>query len=121
MIADGPRAEHVGESESCTAARNVTEAIDWKCDVQRRYLSENLGCRRSVTEGLDWVFSHVEDAIVLEDDCLPDPSFFRFSTELLERYRGDNRIGMISGGNFQFGQNQPADSYYFSRHCHIWG
>jgi hypothetical protein len=63
----------------------------------------------------------VPEAIILEDDCLPDPSFFRFCQELLARYRDDPRVGMISGDNFQFGRRYNLDSYYFSRYIHIWG
>jgi hypothetical protein len=67
------------------------------------------------------VFEQVEEAIILEDDCLPHPTFFRFCDEMLARYRNDKRIGMISGDNFQFGRNRNEDSYYFSKYVHIWG
>jgi hypothetical protein len=63
----------------------------------------------------------VEAAIVLEDDCLPHPTFFRFCEELLERYRDDERIMAISGDNFQFGRQRSKYSYYFSRYPHCWG
>jgi hypothetical protein len=74
-----------------------------------------------VSSGLDWVFEQVPEAIILEDDCLPHPTFFRFCQELLERYRDDERVGMISGDNFQFGYTINDDSYYFSNINHIWG
>jgi hypothetical protein len=70
---------------------------------------------------LDWVFEQVEEAIILEDDCLPHPTFFRFCQELLLKYREDQRVGMISGDNFQFGYRLNDDSYYFSNFNHIWG
>ncbi|MSP26146.1 MAG: glycosyltransferase family 2 protein [Myxococcales bacterium] len=81
----------------------------------------NMGCRNRMTSGLDFVFGEVERAILLEDDCLPHPTFFQFCEESLERYRDDERIGMISGDNFQFGTVRTAHSYYFSRYGHIWG
>lgn len=121
VIADGPRPSRRGEAAACARVRAVTEEIDWDCEVLRNYRDENLGCRRSVSEGLDWVFEHTESAIILEDDCLPDPTFFPFCEELLDRYRNDHRVGMIGGVNFQFGRNSIVESYYFSRHCHIWG
>jgi hypothetical protein len=74
-----------------------------------------------VSSGLDWAFSVAERAIILEDDCVPHPSFFRFCDELLDKYRDDERIMMISGDNFQQGRQRTADSYYFSRYCHVWG
>ena len=95
--------------------------IDWPCRVLRNYAENNLGCRSRVASGLDWVFQHAEEAIILEDDCLPDPSFFRFCQELLARYREDQRVGMISGDNFQFGRSFGDESYYFSRYFHVWG
>jgi hypothetical protein len=67
------------------------------------------------------VFELVPEAIILEDDCLPDPTFFRFCQEMLEKYRDDERIGMISGDNFQLGRRRGDASYYFSRYSHIWG
>jgi hypothetical protein len=70
---------------------------------------------------LDWVFSKVEEAIILEDDCVPHPSFFRFCGDLLERYRYEERIMMISGGNYQNGVTRTPYSYYFSKFFHIWG
>ncbi len=89
------------------------------------YSNINLGCKRRVSSGIDWVFQQVGEAIILEDDCLPDLSFFRYCEELLERYRDDTRIMFISGDNFQFGRKSTNDSYYFSRCINntppIWG
>ena len=82
-----------------------------------------FGLRRNVSEGLDWVFAQTEEAIILEDDCLPDPSFFPFCDELLERYRDDATVGMICGTNLAPRQiiADSVASYYFSRYCYIWG
>ena len=121
IIADGPRADRPDDGALCAEVRRVVEEVDWPCEVQHNYSDVNLGCRQRVASGLDWVFDHVEEAIILEDDCLPDKSFFRFCKELLEFYRHDHRIGMISGDNFQFGRQHTDESYYFSRYFHIWG
>ena len=80
-----------------------------------------MGCKNRVSSGIDWVFDQVSEAIILEDDCLPDPTFFRFCQEMMERYRDDQRIGMISGDNFQFDRRRNNDSYYFSKYVHVWG
>lgn len=119
VIADGPRNEE--EALRCQDARRITEQIDWDCEVFRDYSDVNLGCRRRVSSGLNWVFDQVEDAIVLEDDCLPGPSFFSFCQTLLDYYRNDTRIWMISGDNFQDGKIRGDGSYYFSRYPHCWG
>jgi hypothetical protein len=121
VVADGPRGNHPGEAERCAQARAVVENVDWPCEVERCYAEGNLGCRQRVSSGLTWAFERVEEAIVLEDDCLPDPSFFRFCEELLERFREDRRIMMISGDNFLGGRGRTGDSYYFSRYAHVWG
>jgi hypothetical protein len=121
IVADGPRADVRGEAEFCAKTRAVVEDIDWPCQVLRNYSDSNLGCGKRAASGFDWAFGEVEDAIILEDDCLPDPTFFRFCTELLTRYRSDERIMMISGNNFQPEQSHPEDSYYFSQFPHNWG
>ena len=121
VIADGPRANRLGEAEKCAQTRAVIDGVDWDCEVLTHFSEVNLGCKRRVSSGIDWVFEQVEEAIILEDDCLPDPTFFRFCQELLERYRHDQRIGLISGDNFQFGNRRSDDSYYFSKYVHIWG
>ncbi len=121
VIADGAREDKPGEAEKCTAARAIINQVDWECEVLTNYSDVNLGCRQRVSSGLDWVFEQVEEAIILEDDCLPHPTFFRYCQELLEKYRDDERIMMISGDNFQFGLNRTEYSYYFSNYGHIWG
>jgi len=121
VIADGPRSDRSGEAALCAAARSIIERVDWDCEVKTNFAARNMGCKLRVSSGLDWVFDNVEAAIILEDDCLPDPSFFRFCQEILEKFRDDNRISAISGNNFQFGNQRTNHSYYFSRFNHIWG
>lgn len=121
VVADGPRANRVGEAERVAATRAIIEKVDWPCEVLCNFSDINLGCKARVASGLDWVFAQVPEAIILEDDCLPDPSFFRFCQELLEYYRQDKRVGMISGDNFQCERWYISDSYYFSKYFHIWG
>jgi hypothetical protein len=118
VVADGPR--RVEEQDACLRTRAVTEAVDWPCQVLRDYADANLGLRRRVSSGLDWAFRQVEEAIVLEDDCVPHPSFFRFCDELLERYRDDERVRMIAGSSFQ-GDRRGEPSYFFSRYSQVWG
>lgn len=121
VVGDGPRANRLGEAEKVSACRAMINRVDWPCEVLTNYSEANLGCKLRVSSGLDWVFEQVPEAIILEDDCLPHPTFFRFCQELLELYRDDERIGMISGDNFQFGYSINDDSYYFSNINHIWG
>lgn len=119
VVADGPR--NSSELESCLAARAVVERVDWDCEVLKNYASVNLGCKRRVSSGLDWVFDQVEEAIILEDDCLPHETFFPFCIELLEKFRNDDRVSMICGTNFQGGRRHSTHSYFFGLHVAVWG
>ncbi|MBH8573005.1 glycosyltransferase family 2 protein [Nostocaceae cyanobacterium CENA369] len=121
VIADGPRTDREDEAERCETTRSVIDRVDWDCEVIKNYSDINLGCAKRVSSGLDWVFSNVEETIILEDDCIPHPSFFRFGEELLNKYRNDTRISTISAQNVQSGQRRTNYSYYFSRYSHCWG
>jgi hypothetical protein len=121
VIADGPRATRLDDREKCAATRAVIDQVDWDCQVLRNFATDNLGCGERVTSGISWVFEQVEEAIILEDDCLPDPSFFPFCDELLERYRQDERIAHISGNNFWSHKYPLEESYLFSHYTLSWG
>lgn len=114
LIADGARAERAGEAERCAAARAVVERVDWDCEVHRDFADENLGCGRRPATGISRVFEQVDRAIVLEDDCVPEPSFFRFCDELLERFSDDERVMQISGHRFLRQTECGRYSYFFS-------
>ena len=121
VVADGPRKARIGEAEKCAATRAIINQVDWPCEILTNYSEVNLGCKNRVSSGIDWVFQMVEEAIILEDDCLPDPTFFRFCQEMLDHYRNDLRVGVISGNNFKFENTRSDDSYFFSKYVHIWG
>ena len=121
VIADGPRPDRPGEADACAQVRSILDRVDWPCEVEREFSETNLGCKRRISSGIDWVFQRVEEAIFLEDDCIPGPGFFPYCDELLERYRDDERVMAITGCNFQFGRARGAASYYFSGFMHVWG
>lgn len=121
LIADGPRSGDAEESRGCEAARAAVADVDWRCEVTRDFAVENIGLKHRLPSGLDRVFREVDRAIVLEDDCLPERSFFRFCDELLVRYAEDERVMHVAGS--QLLRDPPAwgASYHFSRYVHIWG
>lgn len=121
VVADGPRQDKQGEAEKCAAARAVIEQVDWDCEVLKNYSEVNLGCGIRVATGIDWVFEHVDEAIILEDDCLPHVTFFQFCSELLNKYRGDERVMMISGCNLLGDWKSDLQNYHFSYYGGIWG
>ena len=121
ISADGPRLQKPGEDQKCAETRRIIEKIDWHCDVKTNFSAINLGCRKAVSSGLNWFFNQVSEGIILEDDCLPDISFFHFCETLLQYYKNDDRVMHIGGVNFQDGIVRGTGSYYFSRISHIWG
>jgi hypothetical protein len=121
VVADGPRDGRPAESVLCEQTRAIVEHVDWPCEVLRNYAEVNLGCRARVASGLDWVFQTVPEAVVLEDDCLPDQSFFAFCRELLARFRETPEVMCVSGENSQSGRKRGNFSYYFSRYPRVWG
>ncbi len=121
VVADGPRANRPGEAEKCAAARAIIEQVNWPCEVRTNFAATNLGVKHRMASGVTWVFEQVEEAIILEDDILPDPTFFRFCEELLERYRDDERVGYIGGHNVLFGKRTNPYSYYFTYNLNEWG
>jgi hypothetical protein len=121
VVADGPRIDREGEVQKCEAARAIIDKVDWDCEVVKNYSDINLGCAKRVSSGLDWVFNNVEESIILEDDCIPHPTFFAFAEELLDKYRDDSRIASITAQNAQLGRKRTNYSYYYSRYSHCWG
>lgn len=121
VSADGSREEIAGETSKCKKVRNIINQVDWDCNVKTLFHKKNLGCKIGVSSAVNWFFNHVDEGIILEDDCLPDKSFFSFCQELLHHYRHNNKILHIGGNNFQFGQKHGDGTYFFSTYGYIWG
>ncbi|WP_208745859.1 nucleotide-diphospho-sugar transferase [Pedobacter kyonggii] len=122
IAADGPRADQPGEAALCETTRTtILNGIDWPCKIETLFRPDNLGCGKAVSTAIDWFFNNVEEGIILEDDCLPDPTFFSFCTVMLEKYRLNKNIMHVNGGNYQAGMLRGNGSYYFSRYAHVWG
>ncbi|HBT93774.1 MAG TPA: nucleotide-diphospho-sugar transferase [Chitinophagaceae bacterium] len=122
IAADGPRMLVDGEKEKCETVRNwVMNNLDWDCEVKTLFRDENLGCGKGPASAIDWFFQNVEEGIILEDDIVPDMSFFYFCELQLIKYRNVKNILTISGDNFQGTFNRGDGSYYYSKYVHIWG
>ena len=122
VAADGPRPGKEGEAEKSRLTRQIATQVDWECELKTLFRDENVGCGLGPSTAYDWFFSHEEEGIILEDDCLPDQSFFWYCEEMLEKYRHDARVMHITGSNFQDGWQRDSDySYYFSSYPHEWG
>jgi predicted SAM-dependent methyltransferase len=121
LVMDGPRPDRPDEAQRVAATRAILEQVEWPCKVQRNYVDVNCGARERIVSGLRWVFDLVGEAIILEDDCVPDPTFFPFCEELLQRFRKDERITAICGSNTLPGPPVTQDSYFFSKYFSPWG
>lgn len=122
LAQDGPRPSNAIDVRNIVACRDVVKNIDWDCDVYTNYSDINLGCGKRMSSAITWAFEHVDRLMILEDDCVPNQSFFPFCEELLERYKDDERISMISGMNhLEKYQNYNNDSYIFCSSGAIWG
>lgn len=121
VAADGPRPELKGEEFRCAEARRVATQVDWDCEVHTLFRERNLGCGAAVSGGITWFMREAGEGIVLEDDCVPSLSFFRYCRELLDHYREESRVMHISGSSFQYGRRRGRASYYFSKYPNVWG
>ena len=122
VVADGPRKNNLGDAERCAEVRRIVCSVDWDCEFRTQFRDENFGCGKGLTEGINWFFRNETEGIILEDDCLPSETFFRFSSELLEYYRNDTRVMSVAGNNFErFYTREREYSYTFSNHTYIWG
>lgn len=122
IACDGAREAVSGEQELVEATRQAVEnAIDWPCEVHRRYQDNNQGCAKAVSSAISWMFETEEMGIILEDDCVAKPSFFKFVREMLHRYKDDQRIGMVAGTNLVSSKVTMPDSYCFSKYKACWG
>jgi hypothetical protein len=123
IASDGARKDKTGEKQIVEKLRkDIISKVDWKCEVKTLFRKENLGCRNAVSGAITWFFKNVEQGIILEDDCVPNQSFYPFCEFMLERYKDDTRISMISGTSYIFdkAQNYYKD-YFFSKYYSIWG
>ena len=120
VVADGARLDRVGEDELVSQTRAIINDVDWTCEVLTNFADHNMGCKQRIASGITWAFEQSDELIILEDDCLPDATFFGYCSELLDRYRDQPEIMMISGNNFQ-PTSRTSNSYYFSHWPHIWG
>lgn len=123
VAVDGPRADRDGEADRVQRCRDLVATVDWPCEVRTLFQDTNLGCGRGVSAAISWFLEHEERGIILEDDVIPDPSFFGFCVELLDRYQDDPRVFAVSGCNVvpRSRLSRPEDPYRFSAIPMVWG
>ena len=122
VASDGPRMSVDGEDKKVSQLREyILSNIDWDCEIYTLFNNTNKGCKIAVSNAVNWFFESEEMGIVLEDDCLPSESFFRYCQDLLYRYQYDERIYLITGYNKQNKWKDYQNDYFFSNLGGIWG
>jgi hypothetical protein len=122
IAADGARTTVPGEDVKCAETKAaVMSGINWDCEVRTLFKEENVGPKIAISSAIDWFFANETEGIILEHDCLPAHSFFWYCDRLLEKYRYDTRIWLISGSNLLKGKKWGDASYYYSHLTNGWG
>lgn len=122
VAADGPRFGNVTDVELCNSTKQIIDKVDWQCEVKTLYRTTNLGCGKAVSEAITWFFNQVEYGIVLEDDCLPESTFFQFCETMLIKFKDDTSKAVVCGTNYLYsGIKELNDDYFLSRYCIVWG
>lgn len=121
LASDGPRPHKVGEDKIVQEVRDyMLSHINWPCEIHTRFLGTNSGgCKYGVSGAVSWFFNNEPEGIILEDDCVADPTFFTFCEELLEKYRENKKIWHIAGDAPI--ETDISASYYFAKIQHCWG
>lgn len=119
---DGPRRNVETDSFLVAETQSLSNEFNWGCEVSTQFQETNLGCALGVTAGINWFFTQVSEGIILEDDVIPSESFFEYSSELLDKFRFDQRVWCISGSNRLPATELSTEfSYRFSAIPQVWG
>ncbi|MCM2356632.1 MAG: hypothetical protein NDI77_00610 [Geobacteraceae bacterium] len=121
VAADGPRPDRDGERERCDEVRKIATAVDWPCEIKTLFRDINQGCKHAVSGAITWFFENEEEGIILEDDVIPGHLFFDYCELLLDKYRYNNKVMMISGCNPVAGLYESTYAYEFSNYAIVWG
>jgi len=122
VAADGPRDGREGEAEQVGKVREIATAVDWPCEVKTLFREKNLGCKAAIQTAISWFFEHEEQGIILEDDCLPHPDFFRYCEFCLNEFASEPSVWHINGNNFAADKSlYGQDNLAFVGLPQVWG
>ena len=119
IFCDGPK--NIKDKNLCEDTIKETQKINWKCKIEKKFLKKNLGCKEGVTLGINWFFKKNYKGIILEDDCIPNKSFFEFCNKMFSFYKNSNKVGCITGDNFLSNKFKFKNGYYLSKYANCWG
>ena len=121
IASNAPNPVKADDEEKVNAVRQMLEKkINWPCSVIKLYREEQLSAKDSISSAITWLFDNEDEGIILEDDILPDTSFFGYCEVMLEKHRNDNRVRFINGCNFGY-NGLKNETYGFTRFMNMWG
>jgi hypothetical protein len=120
ISSDGPKINTLDAKQN-HEVKNILKKINWTKEIKLNYMNKNYGCKEAVSRGIKWFFSKVKMGIILEDDCIPNKDFFFFTQKMLNKYKNNKNIYVVSGNNFLDNKVKINESYYFSKYNHCWG
>jgi hypothetical protein len=121
VAADGPRPGNDSDTKNTAEVREIFKSIDWDCKLITLYREENMGCKLAVSRGITWFFEQVEEGIILEDDVLPNKSFFSFCSRMLYLFRNDIKVMHISGFNILGKWKENKQGFHACYFGNVWG
>ena len=99
---------------------NILKKINWKCKIKYKKRKKHVDAFTSYKEAIEWFFKNEKEGIILEDDTLPNVSFFKFCSKMLKKYRHNKKISQICGSSFK-NFKKTDDFYFFSNYNLCWG
>lgn len=118
---DGPRPGNEEDVKNVSQVRQIVKSIDFCPNVKYKISDNNNGAEVTVSSAITWVLEKEEYVIVMEDDIIAHESFFRFMDDMLERYKNDERVAMVSGCNYTPMPFPNSEDYCFCQSGHTWG
>lgn len=96
FVQDGPRAGNLLDQSLVIQVRDLLKTIPDHIAVTPILAEENLGLRTRFLSALDEIFELEACAVIIEDDCLVELSFFSFAERCLSFYEGDSSVCTVS-------------------------
>lgn len=74
--------------------------IDWDCEIVKDFAAVNRGVYKNIGLGAMEIFDKEEQCIFIEDDNLPNESFFSYCEQMLDYYKNDDKTLLVCGTNY---------------------
>lgn len=120
FVIDGPRLHNPDDFDKVQAVRSQAKAYLESKPGEIIASETNMGCYLRIKTGIDEVLEREPAAIILEDDCIPSPSFFAWINAMLNIYADDPSVACVCGTNLNELKGSE-ESHFFNIHAITWG